>query len=257
MIAAVIVTHNSGKYLPELIESINKQTQNLDLIVVIDDNSTDDTMNILRTHGITANAATTTATDTVTRIAQNFVQGVKLAQEQGADLVILSDHDDVWHPHRVAHQVSFLNTNPNIAFLASDGVITGNTNTNNYTIRSTFPVPAHFNDMTANEKWRYTAKHSIATGGASALRPSKISTIEVPTGWLHDRWWSLRAVRENSMAIDPTIVIDYRLSPDQQVGLDTQHQGNPIKWALNKISQAPTTFKKMRDISKLLGEKTN
>ena len=114
--------------------------------------------------------------------------------------------------------------------------------------------PPTFNDMNRDQQWRYAAKHSIATGGASALRPKALSTIEVPAGWLHDRWWSLRAVRESCMAVDPTVVINYRLSADQQVGLDTNSQGNPITWALTKISQAPTTVKKMRDIAYLLGE---
>lgn len=252
--AAVIVTHNSEQFLPELLSSITAQTQQPDLIIAVDDNSTDRTVALLTEHGTSAlefsvHRATTTAPDTTTRIAQNFVQGVEIARASGADLVILSDHDDTWLPHRVAHQVAYLTANPTVAFLASDGVTTGTE-----TIRSTFPVPDNFNSMTPTEQWRYTAKHSIATGGASALRPSKLSTLAVPNGWLHDRWWSLRAVREHSMAIDPTVVINYRLSADQQVGLDTNRQGNPISWALTKMSQAPTTVKKMRDIAHLLGE---
>lgn len=252
--AAVIVTHNSEEFLPELLASIAAQTQQPDLIIVIDDNSTDRTMEILNQHAgketpITVQSATTTATDTTTRIAQNFVQGVQLAHTSGADIVILSDHDDTWLPHRLQHQVAYLDANPDIAFLASDGNTTGT-----QTIRSTFPVPANFNDMSPAEQWRYTAKHSIATGGASVLRPSKLSTLAVPNGWLHDRWWSLRAVREHCMAVDPTVVIDYRISPEQQVGLNTNNQGNPIKWVAKKITETPTTLKKMRDIANLLGE---
>ncbi len=247
--AAVIVTHNSEQFLPELLASITSQTQQPDVIFAIDDNSTDSTIEILNQHVISVHAATTTATDKTTRIARNFVQGVQLAMKGGAEIVILGDHDDTWHPRRVQHQVAFLDANPTTAFLASDGNTTGT-----QTIRSTFPVPKNFNDLLPTDQWRYAAKHSIATGGASALRPSRLSTLAVPNGWLHDRWWSLRAVREHCMAIDPTVVIDYRISPDQQVGLDTNHQGNPVTWAFKKVTQAPTTFKKMRDIANLLGE---
>lgn len=247
--AAVIVTHNSEQFLPELLASIATQTQQPDVILAIDDNSTDSTIEILNQHVISVHAATTTATEKTTRIAQNFVQGVQLAIEGGAEIVILSDHDDTWHPHRVQHQVAFLDANPGTAFLASDGNTTGT-----QTIRSTFPVPPHFNNMTPAEQWRYAAKHSIATGGASALRPSRLSTLDVPNGWLHDRWWSLRAVREQCIAIDPTVVIDYRISPEQQVGLNTNNQGNAIKWVVQKFTETPTTLKKMRDIAKLIGE---
>jgi len=250
-VVGLIVTHNSQTFLPELLESINNQTRPLDQLIIIDDNSTDSTHEILTQHGLTPIKASTTATDLTTRIAQNFVQGVKQAPPNA--IVILGDHDDTWHPHRVQHQVDYLISNPNIAFLASDGNTTTSTTDKN-TLRSTFPVPSNFNAMTPNEQWRYAAKHSIATGGASALRPSGLSTTDVPAGWLHDRWWSLRAVREHRMAIDPTVVIDYRLTEGQQVGLDTNHQGNPISWAFNKVTQAPLTLKKMRDIAQLLGE---
>ena len=55
--------------------------------------------------------------------------------------------------------------------------------------------------------------------------------INVPEGWLHDRWWSLAATAQGRMALDTKIVIDYRISPEQQVGLDTANQGaDPLTW---------------------------
>ena len=248
-VAAVIVTHNSEQFLAELLASISAQTQQPDLIIAIDDNSTDRTTEILHLHGITTFKSTTAATDTTTRIAQNFVQGVKAAQDQGASIVILGDHDDTWHPHRVKHQVEALAKNPSTALLASDGRVGETT-----TLRTTFPVPADFNEWDRDRQWRYVSKHSIATGGASALRPSKLSTLNVPAGWLHDRWWSLRAVRESSMWVDSTVVIDYQLSQHQQVGLHTRGQHNPVKRVVHKLTHFPQTLRKMKDISGLLAE---
>ena len=65
--------------------------------------------------------STTTSTDVTTRIAQNFVQGVRACA--AADLVVLGDHDDVWHPSRVAHQVGMLGVWARAAMVASDGVL--------------------------------------------------------------------------------------------------------------------------------------
>jgi len=247
MIAAVLVTHNSGEFLAELLASIAAQTVTPDLFIAVDDNSTDTTIQQLQASGFEVFPSESTATDTTTRIAQNFVQGVRAATERGAEIVILGDHDDTWDLNRVRHQRDFLDVRPEIAMVASDG-----TTIKGQTLRTTFPVPDNFNDMTRDQQWRYAAKHSIATGGASALRPAKLTTLDVPPGWLHDRWWSLRAVRESCMAIDTQNVINYRISPDQQVGLDTGEQHNRIRWAMKKISQAPGTWKKMKDISALL-----
>jgi len=54
-VVGVLVTHNSQAFLSELLDSIDAQTQQLDQLVVIDDNSTDSTRNILSERGITAN----------------------------------------------------------------------------------------------------------------------------------------------------------------------------------------------------------
>jgi glycosyltransferase involved in cell wall biosynthesis len=248
VIAALLVTHNSQDLLPDLLSSIDRQTRQPDIRLAIDDNSTDATRDILRDHGFSVESSSTDASDLTTRIAQNFVQGVMSASSKGAGVIVLGDHDDFWHPHRIAHQNEILQSNPAVSFVASNG------RTPLGTLRTTFPVAGDFNHWDSRQQWRYVAKHSIATGGASALVPDRLGSIAVPDGWLHDRWWSLRAVREGSMWIDPEIVIDYRVSPNQQVGLDASDQGNRVKWAANKVKDLPSTLRKMKDIAALLSE---
>jgi glycosyltransferase involved in cell wall biosynthesis len=252
MIAVVLVTHNSQGFLPDLLASIDRQTRKPELKLAVDDNSTDSTVELLTNKGFTVIPAQSSESDTTTRIAQNFVQVVTAATAAGADLVIIGDHDDLWHPHRVKHQAEFLETHEHVSMLASNG------RTPDGSLRTTFPVPEDFNQLDLHDQWRYVAKHSIATGGASAIAPNRISTLTVPTGWLHDRWWSLRAVREGSMWVDPELVIDYRVSPDQQVGLDAAGQGNTASWLGRKLRNLPATGRKMKDISQLISDtKTN
>ena len=252
MIAVVLVTHNSQGFLPDLLASIDRQTRKPEIKLAVDDNSTDSTVELLTSNGFTVIPAQSSESDTTTRIAQNFVQVVSAAAEAGAETVIIGDHDDLWHPHRVKHQAEFLETHEHVSMLASNG------RTPDGSLRTAFPVPENFNQLDLHDQWRYVAKHSIATGGASAIAPNRISTLIVPTGWLHDRWWSLRAVREGSMWVDPELVIDYRVSPDQQVGLDAAGQGNTASWLGRKLRNLPETGRKMKDISQLMSDtKTN
>jgi glycosyltransferase involved in cell wall biosynthesis len=247
MIAAVLVTHNSADVIAETLNSIEQQSKQPDLRIAVDDSSTDDTKLILQKHGFTVVDSSSTSRETTTRIAHNFVQGVKAAHELGATVMVLGDHDDIWYPDRIQHQVELLGLNPTTAFLASDGTVTDTT-----TLRSTFPVPADFNDWDPKAQWRYVAKHSIATGGASAIVPANLSTLDVPDGWLHDRWWSLRAVREHSMRIDPTPVITYRISNSQQVGLSTRGQGSLLLQCGYALIDLPRTSKRIWDVGILL-----
>lgn len=251
-VVGVLVTHNSQQFLAELLDSIDSQTRPLDQLIVIDDNSTDSTRSILSERGITAIASTSAATDPSTRIASNFLQGVRCAPP--GSIVILGDHDDTWLPNRVEHQSHMMASFPQAAMLASDGYTTNSTNP---TLRSTFPVPAHWSDLTRRAQFTYAVKHSIATGGASAVRPSRLPAT-IPTGWLHDRWWSLAAVSKKAMVLDSVLVINYRISPSQQVGLDTQAQHQGTKdWVCHHVGNAGRSIKRSADLVFLLTGRLN
>ena len=252
VIAAVIVTHNSQRCLEETLASITQQSRAADITIAIDDSSTDETPALLAQHNFTVQRATTSAQDTTTRIAQNFHQGLRAATSAGADLVILGDHDDIWHRNRIEHQVALLEADPTIGLLASDGfLIDEHGAAVPGTIRSTFPVPDHFTEQPLRSQIAYAMRHSIATGGASAVRPSAMTDWTVPAGWLHDRWWSLAALRAGRFALDSTPVIDYRLSPDQQVGLDAAGQNDTQRWLRGKIKNLGRTTARAKDLSRL------
>jgi len=251
--AVVVVTRDSTRYLPETLMSIAAQDSPADLLIAIDDHSTDSTRELLARAGFAVELATSPATDIPTRIAHNFLQGLRRAQSAGADIVILGDHDDIWHPSRISHQVGILERNPAAAMVASNGylidehgvAIAG-------TLRDTFPVPADFSSWSGRKQWAYAMRHSLATGGASALRPAMLSDWSIPPGWLHDRWWSLSALKAGALVIDDAVVIDYRISDQQQVGLDTGHQHSGREWLLHKARQSGRSVARVRDLSRLL-----
>jgi glycosyltransferase involved in cell wall biosynthesis len=184
-VAAVLVTHNSQKFLEDTLASIDAQTRPPDIRVAVDDHSTDATRSLLTARGFSVQFATSPATDPTTRIAQNFHQALRLAVADGADLVVLGDHDDVWHRNRIEQQSVLLARNPSIAMLASDGfLIDEHGAAVPGTIRNTFPLPEDFNDQSLRGRLAYATRRSIATGGASALRPAQLSDWSIPAGWL-------------------------------------------------------------------------
>ena len=252
VVAVVVVTHDSQRFIEQTLASIRDQETPADLLIAVDDSSTDATPELLTQHGFAVHRATSTAQDITTRIAQNFQQGLRAAARAGADVLVLGDHDDIWHRNRIHHQVQLLEQQPDAAMLASDGfLIDEHGAAVPGTIRGTFPVPADFADQPLRSQLTYALRHSIATGGASALRLSAMRDWSVPPGWLHDRWWSLAALRAHAFVLDTTPVIDYRLSPEQQVGLDAADQDNGRRWLLNKLSSTATTAARAKDLSRL------
>jgi len=121
------------------------------------------------------------------------------------------------------------------------------------TLRDAFPVPATWDGLAPADRMRYALRHSVATGGASMIRPAAFPELSVPQGWLHDRWWSLVATVREGMLIDQEAVIDYRVQPGQQVGLDSaaqRHGGLARMAALARNGRR--SVRKERDLRRLL-----
>jgi len=253
-VAAVLVTSNSARWLEPTLTSVLAQEQLPDEIVIIDDRSIDDTLSIIervagsRVRVIPAGA---TATDLSTRIAANFRQG--LQEVRHCDVAILGDHDDIWRPDRVAHQTQALQVWSDVTLLASDGrLIDLFSNVVPGSLRTAFPVPQDFNDFSPSQQMRAVIRRSVATGGASAVRPATFADVAIPAGWLHDRWWSLVATAREQMRLDDDTVIDYRISPGQEVGLDRGHQARSTLDRLRTgVGQLGITTSRIRDLHSL------
>ena len=253
-VAAVLVTSNSERWLEPTLASVRDQDRPADAIVIVDDASSDGTRAVIdRVLGERARVVASRArsTDKTSRIAANFRQGLQEVRDCG--LAVLGDHDDVWHPHRIAHQVEVLDVWRDIELLASDGrLVDVDGAPGPGSLRTAFPVPADFNEMSPALQVRTVIRRSVATGGASAVRPEAFADVEIPPGWLHDRWWSLVAAARGSLRVDVDAVIDYRVSPEQEVGLDRGHQARSAVQRLRTgLASAGSTMSRIRDLQGL------
>jgi glycosyltransferase involved in cell wall biosynthesis len=225
-VAALLVTKDSGRWIAETIGSVLAQTRPPDAITVVDDFSVDGTVDLVREQfGADVRILTSTAVgdNRIARIAHNFQQGMRACRD--ADVVVLGDHDDIWRADRVAHQLALLDARPGIELVASDGsLVDEGGRPLGRNLRSAFPVPDGYNAWPAAQRMRFTIRRSVATGGASALRPAAFADTAIPAGWLHDRWWSLVAAAREALWLDERPVIDYRVSAGQEVGLDRGDQ---------------------------------
>ena len=253
-VAAVLVTSNSERWLEPTLASVRDQDRPADAIVIVDDASSDGTRAVIdRVLGERARVVASRArsTDKTSRIAANFRQGLHEVRDCG--IAVLGDHDDVWHPHRIAHQVKVLDVWRDIELLASDGrLVDVDGAPVPGSLRTAFPVPADFNEMSPALQVRTVIRRSVATGGASAVRPEAFADVEIPPGWLHDRWWSLVAAARESLRVDVDAVIDYRVSPEQEVGLDRGHQARSAVQRLRTgLASAGSTMSRIRDLQGL------
>ena len=115
LVSVVIPVFNGASYVAKAVESIGSQTFKDWEIIVIDDGSTDGTLDILNELAQTREIKWLGQEHIGQSRAINW--GVEIAQGQ---YVALLDCDDVWLPEKLAFQISVLGNRPDVGLVHSD-----------------------------------------------------------------------------------------------------------------------------------------
>lgn len=119
MISVCIATYNGEKYLTQQLDSILAQLAEEDEMIISDDGSVDETLNIIKGY---------MAKDSRIRLIEGPRQGVIANFEQAiteaqGDFIFLADQDDVWLPNKSSEVVAFFDTHPTLDVVVSDLII--------------------------------------------------------------------------------------------------------------------------------------
>jgi glycosyltransferase involved in cell wall biosynthesis len=107
LVSIVIPVHNGEKYIKEAIDSCLNQTyENIETIVV-DDKSTDNTLQILKEYG---DRITVIPVEKQNGLGNVINIGIRASKGQ---YIARMDADDVMYPSRISKQVEYLQSNPN------------------------------------------------------------------------------------------------------------------------------------------------
>lgn len=112
-VAAIIPTYNCGRYLPEAVESVRRQTYPISEIVIVDDGSNDGTEQIVSRLG--SDIRYITQTNAGPSAARN--NGVNAAT---SDWVAFLDADDIWLPEKTERQIELIEKHPELALVATN-----------------------------------------------------------------------------------------------------------------------------------------
>jgi glycosyltransferase involved in cell wall biosynthesis len=98
LVSVVVANYNYGRFLPQAIESVLSQTYPEIELLVVDDGSTDDSLDVVRAYG------------SCVRLLAQTNRGVAAARNHGirqsrGDLVAFLDADDMWTKEKIAKQV--------------------------------------------------------------------------------------------------------------------------------------------------------
>ena len=218
-VAVVMATYNGATYLPQQLDSIAQQTVSPDFVLVRDDGSTDGTVDLVRAtlssaglpHDVRSNVIRLGA-------AGNFAAALS---EVEADVVLLCDQDDVWHPTKVERLIRCITEQDVVAAFSNGRLIDGHGHPLGEDIwtRTGFTAAAR-EAWAAGGEMDVLLHRPIAPGASMAITSDLITkALPMPTAGWHDRWLLLLAAGTGSIGLVPDPLFDYRLHATNTVGL--------------------------------------
>ena len=232
MLSVALCTYNGERYIREQIESILNQTMQVDEIVVCDDGSTDNTLQIIEGYkGTTATDIQIHRNEKNIGVCANFQKAINLCR---GDVIFLSDQDDVWHSDKAETIVNYFNENRDIQVVFTNGILIDNDGViiKNKTLWECVGMTERAQSyILSGLGIELFASANRATGATMAIKAS-FSFVHSFQNYcnksiLHDYALSLLALGNEQMGFVPQSLIDYRIHSEQQVGVG-EYLKNPM-----------------------------
>lgn len=105
LVSVIMPMYNSEKYIEESIQSVINQTYFLWELIIIDDGSKDQSVNIVEKYAKADKRVKLVKSKKNLGVAKARNQGIKLAQGR---YIAFLDSDDIWLPDKLEHQINFM-----------------------------------------------------------------------------------------------------------------------------------------------------
>lgn len=217
-LSVVMCTYNGTKYVSEQIESIVNQTRKADEIIIIDDNSVDNTFEILSKYKKNFKEINLFKNENKLGYIKNFSKGILKATK---DIIVLSDQDDVWISNKLeAIEKYFLSNNRALAVFSNAYCVDEKSKYLHKTLWDSIGYKYKVSDFKNKKIINTMLKKDIVTGATLAFRSSMIEYIfPIDMRYIHDTWIAMLAASQGRLGSIPDKLIKYRVHQNQIIGI--------------------------------------
>ena len=213
-ISIALCTCNGSKYLTQQLESLKNQTLKADEIIVCDDGSTDNTIEILNRYKDILNIKIFVNKITL-GVTKNFEKAISLCS---GDIVFLCDQDDIWENKKI-EKMSKIFDDKNIGLVLCDGIIIDSKDNQikDYTLWKSFGI-----DKINRENFMSYSliDKNIFTGMAMAFRTNlKQYFLPISKNSYHDEWISFICSYKSKVYFLEEKLVKYRIHEKQKIGI--------------------------------------
>jgi glycosyltransferase involved in cell wall biosynthesis len=218
-ISIAMCTYNGSKYIVDQLKSFINQTRLPNELVVCDDASKDDTVEIIQGYvqkcpfpiRIFSNSTNLGPT-------KNFEKAIELTT---GDIVLLSDQDDVWHNEKIQRMGEMFQQCPQMAGVFTDAnVVDERLNAMGYRMWQRVRFTDREQQLVlSGQAHRVLLKHYVVTGASMAFRAEfKPLILPIPTCWFHDAWIALLLAFASRLSIIQEPLVFYRQHTTNVIG---------------------------------------
>ena len=219
LISVVLCTYNGSRYLREQLSSVAQQTRRPGELVVCDDQSTDDTMAILKEFASSAPFPVRIIVNPQ-RLGstRNFDKAISLAS---GECIALCDQDDRWAPGKLQHLSDFLMENRTADGVFSDAdLIDENSKSIGLSLFAKHRFTARRQRQFLKNPTATLLKHDVVTGSTLMFRSSVRSySLPIPASWVHDGWLAWMIASHSRLTLTTETLTAYRVHSGQQLGV--------------------------------------
>lgn len=231
-VSIALCTYNGSKFLPEQIESVlNQEYTNFELVIV-DDDSKDNTCDIISSY-LNDSRIRFYKNEKNLGYAANFGKALSLCS---GELIALSDQDDIWLPKKIKFMVSLIGATSglyhNSVFMTETGKLTD--------VKLTDKV--HFVSGKNPESlllYNYVGGHTLMI-----KREVLKYALPIPKGIYHDWWIAFVCMNLDGLDYIEKPLVYYRLHDSNQTVLAERNR-KIYKTDIHKLKR----YKKVRKVS--------
>ncbi len=217
-------TYNGARFLHEQLESVVTQQRVPDEIVICDDDSTDDTPQLLQNFA-TSSPLPIAVHKNLSRLGstKNFEKAIDLCS---GDVIVLSDQDDVWYPDKLERIESLLKENPDVGLVFSDADLVDESGCSlNRKLSNAHRIDPEIRSIVRSKAYVILDRWELVTGATMAFRSEfKNLVLPIPTNLplIHDGWIALMISHAARLEMIDKPLIKYRQHNSQQIGVPVQ-----------------------------------
>jgi glycosyltransferase involved in cell wall biosynthesis len=217
-ISVALCTYNGARFLERQLASLVAQERRPDELVVCDDGSTDNTVQLLESFARNASFPVRIHINPVNLgSTMNFDRAMRLC---AGSLIAFCDQDDIWRSSRLSACASALRDDPGLGLVFSNGQLIDEQGVqlpgqlwDQFTFHSAIRERIRRGDMLPLVRYRFVT-------GATLMVRAQLREYVCPAGgeWLHDGWLAAVVACMARVSFIDQPLIDYRIHPRQQVG---------------------------------------